>query len=248
MLRAVRFAATFKFTIDPDTLLAVQEMAPQINTVSAERIGAEIRRMLLDPNRKDALFLLRETNLLLHVLPEIASLKHETFDDTSRVLAILNSPSLSLALAALLMPCSPDLVAPLGRRLRYTNKEVERTAWLLVGQPLIAQAPQLPWPKLQRLLTHDGASELVSLREAIAGPSDPALAYCHERLAWPQERLNPRPLIDGSTLIHHGLTPGPQFSDLLEQVRDAQLDGEIKTQQEALAMVDRLRASDKPLP
>jgi tRNA nucleotidyltransferase/poly(A) polymerase len=248
MLRAVRFAAAFKFTIEPDTLVAVQEMAPQINTVSAERIGAEIRRMLIDPNRKEALLLLRETNLLAHVLPEIASLEHEIFDDTTRVLASLNSPSLSLALAALLTTCSPDLVAPLGRRLRYTNKEVDRTAWLLAGQPLIAQAPQLPWPKLQRLLTHEGTPEIIALRAAIAGPDDPALAFCRERLAWPAEQLNPRPLIDGSTLIHHGLTPGPHFSDLLERVRDAQLDGEIKSQAEALVLVDRLRANDKTLP
>src|SRR3954447_24762852 len=43
MLRAVRFAAAFNFQIDPGTLLAIQEMAPQIGTVSGERIGAEIR-------------------------------------------------------------------------------------------------------------------------------------------------------------------------------------------------------------
>src|SRR3954470_14577492 len=51
MLRAVRFAATFNFSIESDTLLAIQEMAPQINTVSAERVGSEIRRMLVDSNR-----------------------------------------------------------------------------------------------------------------------------------------------------------------------------------------------------
>jgi len=93
-----------------------------------------------------------------------------------------------------------------------------------------------------------GTFELLALYEAIAGPDDPALAFCRERLAWPAERLNPRPLVDGSTLIHHGLTPGPHFSDLLEQVRDAQLYGEINSQQEALALVDRLRAERKTLP
>src|SRR3954462_14353308 len=48
MLRAVRFAASFDFSIDLDTLQAIQKMAPEINTVSAERIGSEIRRMLID--------------------------------------------------------------------------------------------------------------------------------------------------------------------------------------------------------
>jgi tRNA nucleotidyltransferase/poly(A) polymerase len=248
MLRAVRFAAAFNFAIAPDTLTAIQEMAPEINAVSAERIGMEIRRMLIDPNRAKALALLRETNLLAQVLPEVASLAADTFNESIQVLTKLNAPSLSLALAALLVPCSPVVAAPLGRRLRYTNKEVERAIWLLANEPLIAQAPQLSWPKLQRLLTHDGTIELLALHDAITGTDDPALAFCRERLAWPAERLNPRPLVDGSTLIHHGLTPGPHFSELLEQVRDAQLNGEINSPQEALALVDRLRAAGKTLP
>jgi poly(A) polymerase len=250
MLRAARFAAAFKFTIDPDTRIAIQEMAPEINTVSAERIGSEIRRMLIGPNRAQALALLRETNLLAHVLPEIANLSKIALDETSRILDSLKNPSISLALAALLLPApSSQLLAPyVGRRLRYTNKEIDRTAWLLTNEPHIAKSPQLAWPKLQRLLTHDGTMELLALHEAIAGPDDPALAFCRERLAWSAEQLNPRPLVDGSTLIHHGLTPGPHFSDLLERVRDAQLNGQIQSREEALAMIDRLRASDKTLP
>src|SRR6185295_1585440 len=79
MLRAVRFAAAFNFAIDPDTLTAIQDMAPEINTVSAERIGIEIRRMLIDPNRASALKLLREANLLVQVLPEVADLSDAEF-------------------------------------------------------------------------------------------------------------------------------------------------------------------------
>ena len=135
-----------------------------------------------------------------------------------------------------------------GRRLRYTNKEIERTAWLLANRADIARAPQLPWPQLQRLLTHDGAAELLALHEAIAGPDDPALAFCRERLAWPAERLNPPPLVDGSDLIRHGLTPGPHFAALLEQIRDAQLNGEIHSRDEALALVDRLLRQRETLP
>jgi hypothetical protein len=107
--------------------------------------------------------------------------------------------------------------------------------------PAIAQAQQMPWPRLQRVLTHEGAFELLVLHEAIAGSADPALAFCRERLAWPPDRLNPPALIDGAALIEHGLAPGPQFAPLLEQVRDAQLEGRIQTRDEALALVDRLR-------
>jgi tRNA nucleotidyltransferase/poly(A) polymerase len=243
MLRAVRFAAAFNFVIDADTLRAIQEMASEINTVSAERIGMEIRRMLTGAHRAVALSLLRETNLLPYVLLETANGTADEFDETRRVVAALESPSLSLAMAALLQSAQRSsgspLAAQLGRRLRYTNKEIELASWLLNNRPQIEQAKKLLWPKLQRILTHEGATELVALHEAIAGPDDAALAFCRERLAWPAERLNPLPLVDGSDLIRHGLEPGPPFAELLEQVRDAQLNGEIHTRDDALAMVDR---------
>ena len=257
MLRAVRFASTFDFQIESETLRAIQEMAGEVMTVSAERIGAEIRRMLLDANRARAVRLLRETSLLEHVLPEVAALSPADFEDTVRVLAALCEPTLPLALAALLSnvygaqsaeslevlpaPRAPLSARSIGRRLRFTNKETERCAWLRANRSVVAEAPQLPWPRVQRVLTHEGAAELVALHEAIAGPDDPALHFCRERLAWPAERLNPPPLVDGADLIAHGLAPGPQFSALLEKIRDAQLDRQITTRDEALALADRLR-------
>src|SRR5262249_30810002 len=99
MLRAVRFAATFGFAIEPATLAAIQGMAPEVTTVSAERIGAEIRRMLIDPNRAVALDLLRETNLLPQVLSEVAQLDAANWSDTRRVLASLQEPTLAVAIA-----------------------------------------------------------------------------------------------------------------------------------------------------
>ena len=249
MLRAVRFAAAFNFEIEPATLAAIQNMAAEITTVSAERIGAEIRRMLLDQNRARALTLLNESRLLPHVLPEVAALPQAAFNQTLHVAAALNNPTLPATLASLLHSSTLHLSRfALGRRLRYTNKEIDRTAWLLTNLPLLENAATLPWPRLQRLLTHEGAAELIALREAIAGPNDINLAFCRERLAWPPERLNPPPLLDGSDLIQHGLSPGPNFAALLEQTRDAQLNGEIHTREEALALVDQLidRLLDPP--
>ena len=258
MLRAVRFAAAFDFTIEDATLRAIQEMAAEITTVSAERIGMEVRRMLLDANRAVALDLLRETNLLTHVLPEVASLDAVRFEDTKRILANLRQPSLPLALAALLLYVyeavrtghfSDQLtsLAPtastVGRRLRYTNKEIDRAVWLLNQFAIIEHPEQAPWPRLQRVLIHDGAAELVALREAVAGPDDAAAVFCRERLAWPAEKLNPLPLLDGSDLIAHGIAPGPTFAALLEKIRDAQLNEEIHTREQALALVDHLLGS-----
>ena len=40
----------------------------------------------------------------------------------------------------------------------------------------------------------------------------------------------------GDDLRGHGLQPGPKFKIILQAVRDAQLDGEIQTQEEALKL------------
>jgi tRNA nucleotidyltransferase/poly(A) polymerase len=241
MLRAVRFAATFGFEIEAETLRAIQDMVRDVNTVSAERIGMELRRMLVHPGRVHALDLLRETNLLDFVLPEVAAYVPAAWAETRSELGNLHNPTLPLALAALLRQTGdPAVTGAVGRRLRFATREHERAAWLLAHVADAERALELPWPQLQRLLVHDGGPELVALAEAIVGSDDPAIVFCHERLAWPEEKLNPRPLVDGSDLIGHGLAPSPDFARLLEAVRDAQLAGEIATSDEALALVQRL--------
>lgn len=242
MLRAVRFAATFSFSIEPVTRQAIQARAAEVLDVSAERIGMEIRRMLLDANRDVAIRLLESVGLMRHVLPEVARLAAAEFNDTLRVLGQLREPTLPTALAALLRHVAMDGAARVvGRRLRYTNKELERAGWILLNRPLIAAASLAPWPRLQRVLVHDGITELLALHEACNGPQDEALALCRERVAWPPEQLNPPALLDGAALIAHGFKPSPRFAELLEAVRDAQLNGEIVTPADALALVDRLR-------
>ena len=75
MLRAVRFATTLGFTIDPATWEAVKRHAPEIHAVSAERIRDEFCKILLSPNRLRGFDLLDESGLLREILPEMEPLK-----------------------------------------------------------------------------------------------------------------------------------------------------------------------------
>jgi tRNA nucleotidyltransferase/poly(A) polymerase len=247
MLRAIRFAATFEFAIEDETMRAIQDMSTEILTVSAERIGMEVRRMLVDANRATALELLQSSQLLPQILPEIAALGTSEFRETLKRISRLELPTLPLALAALLLPVEGRDVREIGRRMRYTNREMELTEWLLKNIDVVSNAPAVPWPELQRVLVHEAAADLIALVQTSTESPVAALEFCRERLAWPAERLNPTPLLDGGELIRHGLAPGPQFAELLEQVRDAQLEGEIATRDEALALVDRLRAGGQSL-
>jgi tRNA nucleotidyltransferase/poly(A) polymerase len=75
MLRAVRFAATLGFTIDPGTFAAVQHRAFAIRRISAERIREELLRILTGGGAMRGLELLRESGLLDEILPEVAALQ-----------------------------------------------------------------------------------------------------------------------------------------------------------------------------
>jgi poly(A) polymerase len=75
MLRAVRFAARFEYTIDPATLAAIQKLAPQIHQVSCERVREELTKMLTEGLAQRAFQLLDTSRLLREVLPEIAAMK-----------------------------------------------------------------------------------------------------------------------------------------------------------------------------
>ncbi|HWX94014.1 MAG TPA: CCA tRNA nucleotidyltransferase [Terriglobales bacterium] len=75
MLRAVRFAARFEYSIHPQTFAAIQKLAPQIHLVSHERVRDELTKMLTEGHARRAFLLLDESELLREVLPEISAMK-----------------------------------------------------------------------------------------------------------------------------------------------------------------------------
>jgi poly(A) polymerase len=75
MLRAVRFAARFEYTIDAATFAAIQKLSPQIHQVSRERVREELTKMLIEGRARRAFQLLDESTLLSQVLPEISAMK-----------------------------------------------------------------------------------------------------------------------------------------------------------------------------
>ena len=75
MLRAVRFAARFGYTIEPATFAAIQKLAPGVHQVSCERVRDELTKMLTEGHARQAFLLLDQTGLLREVLPEISAMK-----------------------------------------------------------------------------------------------------------------------------------------------------------------------------
>ena len=77
MMRAARFAAQLGFTPVPEAIAAMTAMAERISIVSAERVRAELEKLLLAADPRAGLELLVNTGLAAIVLPELPALKLE---------------------------------------------------------------------------------------------------------------------------------------------------------------------------
>lgn len=268
LVRAVRFAARFGFAIDPETHAAVVALAPKIAVVAPERIAQELRRMLVDRSRRRGVELLAETGLLAELLPEVERLREPGAPaDWPRTLGALEAlgaepPSFSLALAALLLDVPLEEGPPdaaglrpvgrlrgIGRRLRLSNDELERTAWLVRHHDALERALEGRPSARKTLLVHPGAGDLIRLAAARSQAeghapaiSDAARRYLTEL---PEGPLDPPPLVTGDDLRALGMPPGPAYKRLLDAVRTAQLDGAIQSRHEALEWIARRRSDDR---
>lgn len=69
MLRAIRFSAQLGYVIEENTKAAVRKLAPMLNRISAERILAEMTKLLLSPN-PDYLRIAYDTGVTKVFFPE----------------------------------------------------------------------------------------------------------------------------------------------------------------------------------
>jgi poly(A) polymerase len=198
----------------------------------------------------------------------------DLWDHTMLVLDLLpDDPSSTLAFAALLHDTGKPPTKALHRgrsafhhheqagariadrlcqSLKLSNAERERITWLVAHHQYLGDARNLRESKLKRILAAPGIEELLDLHEADAlasfGHSE-EVDYCRLYLAsQPTGPIDPPPLINGHDLVRHGLKPGPRFAALLEELRDAQLEGTIHNKREALDWLDRRLAPDASPP
>lgn len=111
MLRAVRFAARFGFTLEPFTWKAVRQSAPRLSIISAERIREEFCKTLMTTRAPLGLELLQDSGLLAEFAPELSAMVGVTQNEfhaypvwEHTLLALGNLPqdaSLTLRLATL---------------------------------------------------------------------------------------------------------------------------------------------------
>ncbi|NLE01988.1 MAG: CCA tRNA nucleotidyltransferase [Fibrobacter sp.] len=135
ILRAIRFAARFNFSIHEDTWRAVKNNAHKITTISTERIFAEIDKILKQPHPDVALSLLNESGILPLILPEIADEigieqppefhpEGDVFTHTKKALSLMGpAPSQILAWSVLLHDIGKPATISISDRIRFNNHD-----------------------------------------------------------------------------------------------------------------------------
>lgn len=132
LLRALRFAACFKFEIEPETWKALTQNADVISTVSQERIFQEMNKMFAGPNPRLALKLLHKSGLLKVILPEVSSLcgipqpaqfhpEGDVLTHTEIALSLLNKPTPVTAWSTLLHDIGKPATISRKDRIRFNN-------------------------------------------------------------------------------------------------------------------------------
>lgn len=255
LLRAARFAARFRFAIEPATAAAIVAMAPQLGIVSAERILMELRLMLEAPSRGRSLALLSELRLAHEAFPELhddGGAKSEWQLGCDCVAGLPSTPvTLPLAIAALFSAADESRSPAFFERLKAPNYERDRAGWLAQRRNALDAAESMPMHSLKRLFAAPGRDELLDLHRALAladtrqslarvAANDFARAL-HARLA--PEEIDPPPLLTGDDLIGAGFPPGPAFRTILDAIRDRQLDGELIDKENAMAYAAELFAA-----
>lgn len=136
MLRAVRFAHTLGFEIEPATRAAIQKHAPDLAKISAERIENEFSRTLTESIKPgDALKELVDLGLMEHIIPEILPMigqeqppefhpEGDVFVHTCLMLNLMKNPTRALAYTVLLHDVGKPATAFMGEdRIRFHGHE-----------------------------------------------------------------------------------------------------------------------------
>ena len=239
ILRLYRFAARFGFSVDPATGAAARALGPHLDCVSAERIQEEMLKLLAAPAPGRYL----EPAVLAVILPELYPLEEPArFAESCRVIDRLapGAENVPARLAALLLPLGEEGTRKALRRLKCSNALTEETA-VLVREIGTSGSATDPAVSVRRLLGRYGltAVERLAALGAAGHPEQAADFAARAELARQMEADGvccriAQLAVNGRDLMAAGAKPGPGLRQLLEQLLEAVITGQVPNEKQAL--------------
>jgi poly(A) polymerase len=126
-------------------------------------------------------------------------------------------------------------------RLRFSRAEIDATVSAVANHMVFKDVKEMRVAKLKRFMAREGFEDELELHRVDCESSHGALDNYDflkvKREEFASAPLIPPPLLTGNHLMQLGLRPGPQFKEILTAVANRQLEGTLKTEDEALAWV-----------
>jgi poly(A) polymerase len=126
-------------------------------------------------------------------------------------------------------------------RLRFSNEDTRQILALVDNHMRFAHVQQMKESTFKRFVRMARFNEHLELHrmDCLSSHGDlTSYNFTREKMnAMPATAMRPAPLITGDDLISSGYAPGPQFRKILSAVEDGQLEGRLRSRDEALTFV-----------
>ncbi|MEW6287558.1 MAG: hypothetical protein AB1509_15150 [Chloroflexota bacterium] len=248
MYRAVRYAERYGFKIAEETLTLIPQARPLIEKLSAQRIRHELDLILEEWNAAAMLARLAELDLLQPIHPAL------TFDESMRErLSHLHTyrglqhlspwnitrgeqmrPS-DLGWLLWLMSLSQEQVSALNDRLHFT---ADLLASLFAVSKMYAAQSSFIGLKPSQCVERLESYPLAAVEAVGYAAKDPRVKECFDEYISKWRYIKPH--LNGDDLKALGVEPGPRYAVILRRLRNAWLDGEVKTEAEEKALLKAL--------
>lgn len=212
VLRYYRFEARFGTgTGDAAARAACRAAAPQLSTLSAERVAGELLRLLAVPDPLAALRMMADDGVLAAILPEATRL-----DRLERLIVVEPAPPDPLRRLAALVAVDADGAAVMAARLRLSNAERDR----LVGLTPPWQVDAADDERAERLALYRlGATRYRDMALLAAADGRLTPDELADALALAEGWKPPRFPLAGRDVLALGIPPGVRVGELLDAVR-----------------------------
>jgi tRNA nucleotidyltransferase (CCA-adding enzyme) len=236
ILRAVRLEQRLDFRIEPRTMEFLLQARPLLDRVSGERIRNELELMFREPKAEATFERLQSLDLLQAIHPALRwdrstaeAWRRVSGFHTPHEWKVGASPDEdTLRYAVWLAGRPPEEAGAAAMRLRMSRHDlraVEETARLAQQLPQVAEkfgSPSAISAWLEGFHEHSLAAATLVLSSASGRLVERYLA----------EWRHIHPTTGGEHLRQHGLPAGPAYARILERLRAARIDGEVRSDDE----------------
>ncbi len=235
ILRAARYAARLRFTLEPHTLALALHDAPALATVSGARIRAELERMLAEPDPAAAFAAAAELGAQEAIAPGFRIDPAPSLGDALHrwhtPIPEAERPHVGWAILGAVLP--PGVAATLAQRLSLPRRD----AAALIGAAALTANAALAETSPSHAAHVIEAESLPAVRGAALAAPDPAIRRALQRYL--DEGRSLRPLLSSADLLTAGVPRGPTLSAIAALLLDARRNGLATTREDELALVRR---------